>query len=58
MSISDVTPLAREIHALVRSGYLDAAARLLPDGRPCPAGKELLGHLGGDGEGDGQGDGA
>ncbi|MBT2510631.1 DUF4291 domain-containing protein [Streptomyces sp. ISL-98] len=58
VSISDVTPLAREIHALVRGGDLDAAARLLPDERPYLAGKELLGHLGVDGEGDIEGDGA
>ncbi|MEV4127237.1 DUF4291 domain-containing protein [Nocardia sp. NPDC049707] len=44
-SISDMTPLAREIHALVRDGDLDSAARLLPDERPYPAADELLAHL-------------
>jgi len=33
VSISDVTPLAREIHGLVGRGDLDAAARLLPQER-------------------------
>lgn len=37
VSIRDVTPLAREIHALVREGDLDAAGRLLPEERPYPA---------------------
>ncbi|MGW5122563.1 DUF4291 domain-containing protein [Streptomyces sp. NPDC004069] len=45
VSLSDVTPLAREIHALVSSGDLDSAARLLPEERPYPAGDELLAHL-------------
>lgn len=45
VSISDVTPLAREIHALVRSGDLDSAARLLPQERPYPADDELTAHL-------------
>ncbi|WP_406355022.1 DUF4291 domain-containing protein [Streptomyces sp. NBC_00658] len=35
--ITNVTPLAREIHALVSSGDLDSAARLLPQERPYPA---------------------
>ncbi|TYC18335.1 DUF4291 domain-containing protein [Actinomadura syzygii] len=34
VSIGDVTPLAREIHGLVRGGELEAAARLLPRERP------------------------
>ncbi|MEW2447541.1 DUF4291 domain-containing protein [Streptomyces parvulus] len=37
VSIRDVTPLAHEIHALVRDGALDAARRLLPVERPYPA---------------------
>ncbi|MFF9047737.1 DUF4291 domain-containing protein [Streptomyces parvulus] len=37
VSIRDVTPLALEIHALVRDGDLDAARRLLPVERPYPA---------------------
>ncbi|GAA3814809.1 DUF4291 domain-containing protein [Streptomyces phyllanthi] len=45
VAISDVTPLAHEIHALVRSGDRDAAARLLPQERPYPAGDDLLSHL-------------
>lgn len=45
VSIRDVTPLAREIHALVGAGDPDSAARLLPRERPYPAGEELLAHL-------------
>ncbi|MEN8650345.1 DUF4291 domain-containing protein [Streptomyces sp. 21So2-11] len=45
VSITDVTPVAHEIHALVRSGDLDAASALLPKETPYPAGEELLGHL-------------
>ncbi|MFD5568277.1 DUF4291 domain-containing protein [Streptomyces cadmiisoli] len=45
VSISDVTPLAHEIHAHVGSGDLDAATRLLPQERPYPAGDELTAHL-------------
>ncbi|MEV6394813.1 DUF4291 domain-containing protein [Streptomyces sp. NPDC051907] len=45
VSISDVTPLAHQIHALVREGDLDAAHTLLPKERAYPAGEELLGHL-------------
>ncbi|QNP63360.1 DUF4291 domain-containing protein [Streptomyces genisteinicus] len=45
VSITDVTPLAREVHALVRAGDLPAAARLLPVERPYPAGPGLLGRL-------------
>ncbi|MFH8754551.1 DUF4291 domain-containing protein [Streptomyces atroolivaceus] len=44
VSVTDVTPLAHEIHGLVRSGDLDGAARLLPAetpladlGAPLPA---------------------
>ncbi|KUN26173.1 hypothetical protein AQJ23_13375 [Streptomyces antibioticus] len=36
VAISDVTPLAHEIHALVKDGDLDSAARLLPPERPFP----------------------
>ncbi|MFI7277000.1 DUF4291 domain-containing protein [Streptomyces sp. NPDC049879] len=35
--ITDVTPLAHEIHALVRAGRTGEAARLLPAERPYPA---------------------
>ncbi|MGW5177318.1 DUF4291 domain-containing protein [Streptomyces sp. NPDC004082] len=45
VSISDVTPLAHEIHALVKDSELDAAARLLPQEQGYPAGDELLAHL-------------
>ncbi|MFD0021923.1 DUF4291 domain-containing protein [Streptomyces sp. NPDC058382] len=37
VSIRDVTPLAREIHELVREGRDEAAARLLPEERCYPA---------------------
>lgn len=49
VSITDVTPLAHRIHALVRGGELEAADRLLPEERPYPAGQELLGQLVGKG---------
>ncbi|MEU1520255.1 DUF4291 domain-containing protein [Streptomyces sp. NPDC005811] len=45
VSISDVTPLAREIRALVSRGEPDSAAQLLPQEQPYPAGDELLAHL-------------
>ncbi|MGV9654765.1 DUF4291 domain-containing protein [Streptomyces sp. NPDC003554] len=45
VAIRDVTPLAHEIHALVGSGDLDSAARLLPQEYPYPHGDELLAHL-------------
>ncbi|MGW9032261.1 DUF4291 domain-containing protein [Streptomyces sp. NPDC055722] len=45
VAIRDVTPLAHEIHTLVRSGNLDAAARLLPQERPYTAAIELPTHL-------------
>lgn len=45
VSIRDVTPLAHEIHALVKDGDLDSASRLLPAERPYPAAGELLAHL-------------
>ncbi|MBT2528122.1 DUF4291 domain-containing protein [Streptomyces sp. ISL-99] len=47
VSITDVTPLAHEVHALVRAGDPDAAARLLPQERVYPAVAELLAPLGG-----------
>ncbi|MFM9367258.1 DUF4291 domain-containing protein [Streptomyces sp. Da 82-17] len=46
VSITDVTPTAREIHALVRSGRLDAARALLPDEREYPTAPGALAHLG------------
>lgn len=45
LAIRDVTPLAREIHALVSRGELDSATRLLPEERPYPDTDELLAHL-------------
>ncbi|MFG3662134.1 DUF4291 domain-containing protein [Streptomyces sp. NPDC047706] len=45
VGIEDVTPLAREIHGLVRSGELTRATRLLPEERPYPAAEEELAHL-------------
>lgn len=38
VSIRDVTPLAREIHALLRSGETEAARALLPAETPYPVG--------------------
>ncbi|MGV9311143.1 DUF4291 domain-containing protein [Streptomyces sp. NPDC003691] len=43
--IEDVTPLAHEIHGLVRSGDLDAARALLPREEPYPEPEGLLAHL-------------
>ncbi|MEU9119618.1 DUF4291 domain-containing protein [Streptomyces sp. NPDC048506] len=37
VAIRDVTPLAREVHARVRSGDVEGAAALLPQERPYPA---------------------
>ncbi|WP_329242108.1 DUF4291 domain-containing protein [Streptomyces sp. NBC_01478] len=45
VGIRDVTPLAHEIHALVRDGDLESAARLLPQERPYPTADGLLSHL-------------
>ncbi|WP_028809512.1 DUF4291 domain-containing protein [Streptomyces sp. 351MFTsu5.1] len=45
VSIRDVTPLAHEIHALVGSGDLGSAARLLPQERPYPVEDEVLAPL-------------
>ncbi|MEU1280288.1 DUF4291 domain-containing protein [Streptomyces sp. NPDC005805] len=45
VSIRDVTPLAHEIHGLVRAGERAEAARRMPEERPYPGGSELLGHL-------------
>ncbi|MEO6090358.1 MAG: DUF4291 domain-containing protein [Umezawaea sp.] len=44
--LTDVTPLAREIHALVRTGSLEAATALLPDERPYPLPDDIAEHLG------------
>ncbi|WP_406499081.1 DUF4291 domain-containing protein [Streptomyces sp. NBC_01604] len=45
IAIRDVTPLAHEIHAMVKGGDLDSATRLLPEERPYPVEDELLAHL-------------
>ena len=45
VSLRDVTPLVRGIHALVSGGEQGSAARLLPQGHPYPVGDELLAHL-------------
>ncbi|MFC9849333.1 DUF4291 domain-containing protein [Streptomyces sp. NPDC060223] len=45
VAIRDITPLAREIHTLVRGGDLESATRLLPPERPYPVGDEPLAHL-------------
>ncbi len=44
--IEDVTPLAAEIHALVRGGDLERAAALLPHEPPYPVREGDLAHLG------------
>ncbi|MGW7056879.1 DUF4291 domain-containing protein [Streptomyces sp. NPDC054887] len=49
VSITDVTPLARDIHALVKAGDTTAATRLLPRERVYPVAAETLAHLGGTG---------
>ncbi len=46
MGIEDVTPLAREIHALVREGSLEEASGLLPEEHRCALGDGVLAHLG------------
>ncbi|KAB8169829.1 DUF4291 family protein [Streptomyces sp. 3MP-14] len=45
VAIRDVTPLAHEVHTLVRAGDLDAAAALLPPERPYPVAELDLSHL-------------
>ncbi|MFC9705075.1 DUF4291 domain-containing protein [Streptomyces sp. NPDC056943] len=45
VSVTDVTPLARDVHALVRAGDLAGAGRLLPREEPYPTPEGLLGHL-------------
>ncbi|MER7959053.1 DUF4291 family protein [Streptomyces sp. NPDC096030] len=45
VSVRDVTPLAHEVHALVRAGRVDEARTRMPEERPYPAGPALLGHL-------------
>ncbi|GAA2227879.1 DUF4291 domain-containing protein [Streptomyces indiaensis] len=45
VGIEDVTPLATEIHGLVRSGQLESAAGLLPEERPFAVDDEVLARL-------------
>ncbi|MFF7438024.1 DUF4291 family protein [Streptomyces sp. NPDC008122] len=45
VSITDVTPLAHEVHGLVRAGDLEAAARLLPREEPYEEPAGLLDRL-------------
>ncbi|MFD7711556.1 DUF4291 domain-containing protein [Streptomyces sp. NPDC059785] len=45
VAIRDVTPLAREIRALVRGGDVDTARRLLPQERPYRIAEDVLSHL-------------
>ncbi|MBY8877987.1 DUF4291 domain-containing protein [Actinacidiphila acidipaludis] len=45
VAIRDVTPLAHQIHALVRAGHLDEARTLLPTEPPYPTPPGLLDHL-------------
>ncbi|MFI6576161.1 DUF4291 domain-containing protein [Nocardiopsis sp. NPDC050513] len=45
VGVTDVTPLAHRVHALVRADDLDGAAALLPEERPYPVPEGLLDHL-------------
>jgi hypothetical protein len=45
VGIEDVTPLAREIHGLVKAGELGRAGELLPVERPYEPDDDVLGHL-------------
>ncbi|MET9677380.1 DUF4291 domain-containing protein [Streptomyces sp. NPDC006482] len=45
VSVTDVTALAHDVHALVRAGDLAAAGRLLPREEPYPTPAGLLDHL-------------
>jgi hypothetical protein len=45
VSITDVTPLARSVHAHVRNGDLGAARQLLPRESPFLVSEEALAHL-------------
>lgn len=46
--ITDATPLARRVHALVRRGAVDEARTLLPEERPYPLPPEIRAALGAD----------
>jgi hypothetical protein len=45
VGIEDVTPLARQVHGLVREGELERAAELLPEERPYPLDDTMPAHL-------------
>ncbi|WP_318204680.1 DUF4291 domain-containing protein [Streptomyces sp. SCL15-4] len=45
VGIRDVTPLAGQIHALVRAGETERAGALLPEEPPYPVADEVLAHL-------------
>ncbi|BFV60325.1 DUF4291 domain-containing protein [Kitasatospora sp. CMC57] len=45
VSVTDVTPLAHQVHALVRTGDLAAASELLPEEQPYPVEEGALAHL-------------
>ncbi|MFD3660299.1 DUF4291 domain-containing protein [Streptomyces sp. NPDC058659] len=45
VSVTDVTPLAHDVHALVRAGDLSTARGLLPREEPYPEPEGLLDHL-------------
>ncbi|MEU6174978.1 DUF4291 domain-containing protein [Streptantibioticus parmotrematis] len=45
VSVTDVTPLAHRIHALVREGREEEARTALPLERPYPVAEDLLAHL-------------
>ncbi|MER5542550.1 DUF4291 domain-containing protein [Streptomyces sp. NPDC002589] len=45
VGIKDVTPLAAEVHALVRAGEPERASGLLPVEQPYPIEDEVLAHL-------------
>ncbi len=45
VSISDVTPLAHEIHSLVRADELGRVVALLTEERPYPLASDRLEHL-------------
>ncbi|WP_129840613.1 DUF4291 domain-containing protein [Streptomyces sp. RFCAC02] len=45
VSVTDVTPLARAVHARVRAGDTEGARRLLPAERPYPVDERVLARL-------------
>ncbi|MFD7793121.1 DUF4291 domain-containing protein [Streptomyces sp. NPDC059759] len=45
VGIKDVTPLAQQVHTLVRSGELARATELLPTERPYPLSEDVLAPL-------------